>query len=73
MAREPVTGGALASQRTISRVENGVGGAGLYRLGRELAVRAPRSGSCWKNTYAAAVSSTRRWVAQNWQELVRTP
>ncbi|MEO7192064.1 MAG: IS1380 family transposase [Vicinamibacterales bacterium] len=35
--RDPITGRALASQPTISRFENGVGRAALYRAGCELA------------------------------------
>jgi hypothetical protein len=35
--RDPITGGTLASQPTISRFENGVRATALYRAGRELA------------------------------------
>jgi hypothetical protein len=35
--RDPITGGPLASQPTISRFENGVSPRALYRVGRELA------------------------------------
>jgi hypothetical protein len=35
--RDPIHGAALASQPTISRFENGVRRAALYRMGRELA------------------------------------
>ena len=35
--RDPITGGALASQPTISRFENGVGRAALYQAGCDLA------------------------------------
>ena len=37
LERDPVTGAPLASQPTISRFENDVGRAGLYRMARELA------------------------------------
>ncbi len=37
VGRDPVAGAPLASQPTISRFENGVGRAALYRMGRELA------------------------------------
>ena len=36
--RDPVAGAALASQPTISRFENDVGGHDLYALGCELAM-----------------------------------
>ena len=39
VGRDPVTGALLALQPTISRFENGVGRAALYRLGRRSAVR----------------------------------
>lgn len=35
--RDPITGRGLASQPTVSRVENAVGGKSLYQMGRELA------------------------------------
>ncbi len=35
--RDPITGRPLASQPTLSRFENGVGGKALYQMGRELA------------------------------------
>ena len=35
--RDPVTGRGLASQPTISRFENAIGGKALYQMGRELA------------------------------------
>ena len=37
LGRDPVAGGRLASQPTVSRFENGAGRVALYRLGRELA------------------------------------
>ena len=38
LGRDPVAGDPLASQPTISRFENHVGGQELYAMGRELAV-----------------------------------
>lgn len=35
--RDPLTGSGLASQPTVSRFENGIGGKALYQMGRELA------------------------------------
>jgi len=35
--RDPITGRSLASQPTLSRFENGLGGKALYQMGRELA------------------------------------
>jgi Transposase DDE domain group 1 len=37
LGRDPIAGDALASQPTISRFENQVGGQALYAMGRELA------------------------------------
>ena len=37
LGRDPVAGGRLASQPTISRFENDAGRSALYRMGRELA------------------------------------
>ena len=37
LGRDPVAGGRLASQPTVSRFESGAGRVALYRLGRELA------------------------------------
>ena len=37
LGRDPVSGGPLASQPTISRFENGATRTALYRMGRELA------------------------------------
>lgn len=39
LGRDPITGASLASQPTISRFENQVGGQDLYELGCELAAR----------------------------------
>jgi len=39
LGRDPITGDGLASQPTISRFENHVGRAALYRMARELAMR----------------------------------
>ena len=39
LGRDPIAGDALASQPTLSRFENHVGRAALYRMAQELAIR----------------------------------